>query len=156
MKYSKRGSIDKWIEQHVNFDGKDCLIWPFARHKDGRAKMRRGKMPAQIMCLKAKGPAPSKEHEVAHSCGNGSGGCVHPKHLRWATRKDNHADKKLHGTFLIGERVHNAKLNPTKVLKIRSLFSSKKLSLSQIARKMSVSDGCIKGVIYGQNWGHVQ
>jgi hypothetical protein len=30
-KRTLRGAHDAWIEQHVDFSGDDCLIWPFAR-----------------------------------------------------------------------------------------------------------------------------
>jgi hypothetical protein len=53
----------------------------------------------RVMCKLAHGPAPTPKHHAAHSCGKGHEACINPKHLRWATPRENAADAKLHGTF---------------------------------------------------------
>lgn len=50
----------------------------------------------RLVCIRRHGPPPTDDLEAAHSCGNA--GCVNPRHIRWATRFENAADKKLHGT----------------------------------------------------------
>ena len=101
-----------------------CLIWPFSRNHEGYGQMRHGEKTAManiVICEAAHGPKPSDEHEVAHSCGNGAGGCCSPLHIRWATKVENEADKILHGTTNRCEANGQAKLNADQVRKIRSL-----------------------------------
>ena len=106
-----RGVPMKWLSEHAaTVDDGACLIWPFARFPDGRAHMRAGK-PARIMCEMAHGPAPSDKHRRRPRCGKAHDGCVHPQHLRWATAKENAADKVAStGLMLFGEAHYWAKL----------------------------------------------
>ena len=48
------------------------------------------------MCFLAHGEPPTPDHVAAHSCGKGRDGCVHPKHLRWATSSENALDLSVH------------------------------------------------------------
>ena len=96
-----RGRSAKWIFDHVNYDGDGCLIWPFSRSDTGYGQLGyMGKIHKahRFMCEQANGPPPSPIHEAAHNCGNGMGGCVHPKHLDWKTPSENHLDRARHGT----------------------------------------------------------
>jgi hypothetical protein len=52
----------------------------------------------RVMCEIAHGPKPAPGFVAAHTCGKGREGCVNPRHLRWASQKENMADKLLHGT----------------------------------------------------------
>lgn len=150
---TKKNACSLWLREHVNDEDGGCLIWPFARHVDGRAKIN-GDMPARQMCEIAHGPAPTPLHEAAHSCGKAHLGCVHPKHLRWATRAENHADKREHGTHLEGEKHYRAILTENDVVEIRRLRRT--LSQRRIARRYGVSRSCISGVLGSKNWKHVQ
>jgi hypothetical protein len=111
----------EWIKAHVDYDGEDCLIWPFSRNNDGYAQVPVGngkvKKASRIMCGLVKGPAPTRKHQVAHSCGRGHMGCVHPKHLSWKTHLGNRKDSQLHGTTY-GRR-GKAELQPAQVRAIR-------------------------------------
>lgn len=71
----------------------------------------------RLVCLAFHGLPPSPQHEVAHNDGVRLN-CV-PSNLRWATRKENHADKHRHGTRQVGERIGNAVLTATQVAEIR-------------------------------------
>ena len=79
--------------------GDECLHWPFSRLPagygivGGRAVGRQ--YAHSLACTWAHGPRPEGK-QAAHSCGKAS--CFNPKHLRWATVTENHADKVLHGT----------------------------------------------------------
>jgi len=55
----------------------------------------------RLVCQAFHGPAPSSRHEVAHCDGNGLNN--HRDNLRWATPKENEADKIIHGTSLAGK-----------------------------------------------------
>lgn len=89
-----------WLREHTSYGGDACLIWPFSRKADGRGNLKfEGRVQGAhvAMCILVNGPAPSDLHEVAHSCGNGHGGCVHPQHVSWKTPSENHADTIAHG-----------------------------------------------------------
>lgn len=96
------GETYQWLLDHMDYDGDGCLTWPFATGTDGRGMLSshyQGTPQAhRVMTILTKGPPPSDIHEAAHSCGKGHEGCVHPKHLRWATPLENAADKIIHGT----------------------------------------------------------
>lgn len=88
-----RGKGEKlaWLKERVGFDGPDCLIWPATRNWNGYGTLGvNGKLcyAHRVMCELIHGEPPPK-HVAAHSCHNGHGGCVHPKHLSWKTHSQN-------------------------------------------------------------------
>jgi hypothetical protein len=91
----------RWMREHVSHEGDECLIWPMSRHPTGYGNVSVDGIiyySHRYMCELAHGPAPTPEHEAAHSCGRGHDGCVHPGHLSWKTPAENQADRKVHGT----------------------------------------------------------
>lgn len=99
-KYTEKGMPLAWIDEHRNYSGDECLIWPFARTQKGYGTVkidRRTTSVHRIMCEALNGPAP-ENMQAAHSCGQGFAGCVNPRHLRWATAAENTDDKIRHGT----------------------------------------------------------
>jgi hypothetical protein len=139
----------KWLLDHASYSGAECLIWPFARHPDGRAHMKAGK-PSRIMCELAHGPAPTPTHEAAHSCGKAYSGCVNPLHLRWATPKENAADKEMHGTVVRGERHYGTTLTEVDVRRIRSLRGE--VLGRDLAEEYGVTAGCISEIQNMKSW----
>lgn len=117
------GVAHKWFIDHIDHpDTPECLIWPFNR-PDGRAQIwwnGTNQLASRVMCEIVNGQAPSHEHHAAHSCGKAYDGCIHPKHLRWATPKENEADKLLHGTRARGESHGMAKLTEADIPLIRA------------------------------------
>lgn len=97
------GVPQKYMEAEVlPHRGGDCLPWPFARDSNGYGQVRiDGKLHyvARLVCSLVHGEPPTAGHQAAHSCGKGHEGCCNPSHLRWATVRENHLDKKAHGTF---------------------------------------------------------
>lgn len=150
---SAKGKPMAWILTNVGHDGDGCLIWPFARFPDGRAHMASGK-PSRIMCEQAHGPAPTQTHEAAHSCGNAYGGCVHPKHLRWATALENAADKRLHGTIIEGEAHYASKLTAANVREIRRLALT--MPQKDLCPLFGVNANTISKIVNLKAWKHVQ
>lgn len=145
-----------WMEQHVDYEGDDCLIWPFSRNKDGRPQVKisgKTKMAARVMCEMAHGKPPSPGLEAAHSCGKGNEGCVNPNHLRWATPVENAADKVLHGTQVRGERCWNAKLRETTVRAIKEL--SHTVSVPALADLFGIEREHARRIVRGERWSHV-
>lgn len=153
QKKLSNGTIARWIKEHLSYSGDDCLIWPFYRQADGRAKMNGG-VPARLICEKRYGTAPTSHHHAAHRCGNGNKGCVNPKHLYWATPAENIADKIIHGTQLRGEDAPGARLTEQDVREIRMISGS--MPQFRIAAKYDVSSSCIYSILSGKNWRHVK
>lgn len=61
----------------------------------------------RLVALAWIGEPPSSDHEVAHGDGNRTNNVV--GNLRWATRKENAADREMHGNTVRGARHHNGK-----------------------------------------------
>ena len=123
-KLAKRGEAKKFLSDILNRKrfGNDCIEWPFAVNNDGygRVNWKNKNVHASVLVcgfFKKKG----KGKQVAHSCGRRN--CLNPKHLRWATKSENEADKKIHGTVpnMKGERNFRSKLKASDVVKIRKL-----------------------------------
>jgi hypothetical protein len=94
-------------------------------------------------------PKPSPKHEVAHE--NGIRTNNNASNLRWATRKENHADMREHGTQPRGSAHANSKLTEADVLAIRS----SDLGSPALAKEYGVSRTTIKYARRGKNWAHV-
>ena len=97
------------------------------------------------------GPAP-EGHECAHKNGVRSDNRL--RNLRWATRPDNNADKRLHGTQYFGVGIPNAKLTDDLVRSIRSRVAAGAVQ-RRIAEELSVSKATICAVVKGRVWAHV-
>lgn len=150
---AQNGAPTRWVHDNANYDGDGCLTWPFGRDNDGYGGVWvDGKQSGahRYMCEVANGPPPTSRHEAAHSCGNGADGCVSPKHLYWATPKENKADEVAHGTRNRGEDRWSAKLTEDQVRKIRAL-KGKKTALA-MADEFGVSRRQIYGILNGRSW----
>lgn len=101
-----------------------------------------------LVCSAFHGPRPSGL-DCAHRDGNGQNN--RPDNLRWATRRENEADKLTHGTRRRGSQMWNSKLTEEQVAAIRTepgLYSD-------IARKFGVSDRKVAAIKRGERWAHV-
>ena len=87
----------------------------------------------------AHGEPPTPSYEAAHTCGKGHLGCTNPRHLRWATRSENHMDKNLHGTMPKGETHPWARLSDDVIAKIRA----SKTGMTATAKEFGVSRGYV-------------
>lgn len=96
------GQLMKWLQDHVDYQGDDCLIWPFGRNGKGYGAIKfNGTMTvaSRVMCILAHGQPDQPELEAAHSCGRGHEACTSPRHLRWASSQENANDKFCHAQF---------------------------------------------------------
>lgn len=100
------------------------------------------------VCEDVHGPKPEGRYEVAHECGNSR--CCNPTHLAWKTHRENIADKRRHGTMLIGERHHQSKLTESEVREIRS--GRGRLSRRQLAEKFGVGRSTVDNILDGVTW----
>lgn len=92
----KPGKGARWIMAHLIYSSDECLPWPYSKLNDGYGSLgyQGGHWRAHVlMCTLAHGPAPSPDHEAAHSCGNGHLGCCNQIHLGWKTRSENQRDR---------------------------------------------------------------
>jgi hypothetical protein len=90
---------------------------------------------------------------AAHSCGNGHLGCVNPRHLRWATAKENAHDELLHGRKVYGEASPKAKVTSELVLAVRALKGKK--SGQAVADLFGIPRSSVYGLWAGQTWKHL-
>lgn len=98
------------------------------------------------------GPPPTSKHEAAHGDGNISNNQL--GNLRWATPKENTADKWLHGTMRNGSQMHASKLSEKKVIAIRRLSRTGMVG-AQIAKKYNVARNTIYDIVHRRTWAHV-
>lgn len=119
-----KGALPAWLEAHRAFSGDECLTWPFTTRADGIAQIRvlgKSMTAHRAMRILAHGEPPSPLHDAAHSCGKAHRGCVNPRHLRWATKTENQADRLSHGTALLGEKNPASKLSDAAITEILAL-----------------------------------
>lgn len=139
----------------IGYDRDDCLVWPYARNPQGYAKMSfegRTTRVHQIVCEIVHGQRPASKRDVAHSCGNGHLGCVNPRHLRWATRRENVMDRVLHHTDNRGEKHPFSKLTASDVITIRS----GELRAKDAAAKFGISRRYVHRIRAGDYWGWLE
>jgi hypothetical protein len=105
-------------------------------------------MVHQLVAEAFLGPCP-EGMEVCHSDGNRANNAL--SNLRYDTRKNNHADKRLHGTHLVGDTCPASKLTAGDVLAIRA--SDKRAS--ELAREYGVSDANIHCILKRKSWRHI-
>ncbi|QEH79942.1 hypothetical protein EIK56_18115 [Sphingomonas sp. C8-2] len=152
-----RGVPLAWLKNRKKWSGNECLIWPFAERGQGYGGVSfegRNERAHRVMCILAHGPAPSPEHEAAHSCGKGHQGCVNPRHLSWKTRSGNQQDRVGHGTHNRGERSAMQVLTEPQVVEIRSLHHRE--SQVSLAARFGVSRSTIRAIHDRRSWAWLQ
>lgn len=149
------GPARLYLEEIVlPYEGDDCLIWPFGRSVYGYGRIKylgKDYAVSRLACIEVNGPPPTPKHEAAHNCGNGHLGCVNPKHLRWATREENRADRLIHGTHDLGEQNGASKLKTAEVIKIRALEGV--MSQRKIAGMFNISSTTVSRIHHRHLWG---
>jgi len=153
MTRAKAGSLPQFINDAINYNGENCLIWPFTRNNKGYAQIgKNGKkfLAHRIVCEMKNGPPPEGKTDAAHSCGNGHLGCVNPNHLRWDTRSGNLSDTIEHGTRNRGERGGRVKITEADAIKIRS--SKGLASSASIAADFGISRSQASRIMNGKSW----
>ena len=106
----------------------------------------------RLVALAFLGPPPSKKHDAAHWDGNPKNN--KPSNIRWATRKQNMADAKRHGSLMRGENHYAVKLSDKKIRRIR-LLGSKNFTHKKIAEIFKVTRTHISAILSGKHWSHV-
>jgi hypothetical protein len=145
------GKTYKWLLDHLSYEEDYCLIWPFYRNPNGYGMLGHNgehHWAHRLMCELVNGPAPSPKHEAAHSCGNGAGGCAHPKHLSWKTKSQNLLDCSGHGTQARSYHGAQGRLTIDQVEGIRALKGRK--PQAEIASIFGVSEPTVRDIFLGR------
>ncbi len=147
------GAKNAWLADHVGYEGDDCLWWPFYYNPNGYGDAVIGgeKTSAnRAMCEMAHGKPPTPDHEATHSCGNGAGGCLNPRHLRWRTATENQNERLDHGTDIRGAKSVHAKLTESEVRAIREMEG--KDGQTAIGRRYGISKTAVMLIWNRTNW----
>lgn len=107
------------------------------------------------------GPPPTPRHEVAHN--NGSRVSANYRHLRWATRKENHADMQVHKTAVKGGRNGRALLTDETALACRREYRKLKArgfgntygGFKRLQEKYGLGRTALRMLGLGQTWTHL-
>lgn len=130
----------------------ECEIWPHGQNGHGYGRVQSKKLGARgvhvVACTARNGPRPDGM-DAAHTCGVKL--CFNPDHLSWKTRKENEADKILHGTSQHGERNTQARLSVADIAAIRSST----LLQRELADMYGVRQGTISRIINQKRWAQV-
>lgn len=106
----------------------------------------------RVVCEAFHGPAPTTDHEAAHNDGKPPNNRA--DNVRWATAKENQADRIIHGTDLRGEDCPAARLREVQVREIKRAIA-RGVSAPKLADRYGVGASTIKRIRRGQTWAHV-
>lgn len=147
------GGAARWLAEHVDYQGNECLTWPFQRGTRGYGLAPfEGRLTTVqfAMCTLAHGPRPTPHHQAAHSCGKGHEACGNPRHLSWKTQTENMADQLAHGTRAHGERHGRSKLTAEQVAEIRAIGRAERQI--DIAGRYGVRRETVGKILRGEKW----
>jgi len=166
---TRPGTVKKWLEEHVDHVGSDCLEFPFSRDTHGYGCINFGGFRAahRWMCNRAHADTKMNGPMALHTCGNGHLGCVNPKHLYWGTLLDNYLDAVNHGTvhpprselreYPVKEAAFaRAKLTKAEVSQIRAEYVPGVTGFRQLSNKFRVHRTTIKSILNFETWKDVQ
>lgn len=99
------------------------------------------------------GPCP-EGMECCHNDGDRTNNKL--TNLRWDTPRNNQLDRKHQGTWIEGERHHNAKLTEEQVKEIRKLYNAGKHTQMKLASMFSIHQTVISDVVNYVYWKHIE
>lgn len=148
-----KASHNRRLKGHLSFDG-----YPSYKLKD-KEGVRRHISAHRLVALAFIGHPPSENSQVAHK--NGSRLFCHPSNLMWATAKENHADRRRHGTGPAGESNPKAKLTENDVLEIRRTHRDIKegrlnMKVKELADLYGIHHATLCAISSGKLWKHVK
>ena len=107
----------------------------------------------RIVLLAFKGPPPPEKPIAAHNNGNPFDNRL--CNLRWASQKENMADKYKHGTEQRGERHPGVKLTEAQVLSARRRCRDGE-TITALAEEYGVWFGTMWSAVNGKTWKHLK
>ena len=143
----KRKYLD-FLLQAISRETDECILWPWGTQTGYGSffKDKKRSLAHIFICRGVHGEPPSSKHEVAHSCGVRR--CINKRHLRWATKSENMADKLIHGTHNRGERGGLTKLTKEQVIEIRT----GKRRQTALAKEFGVTVATINDAKHYRTW----
>lgn len=75
--------------------------------------------------------------------------------LRWDTQRSNINDKRAHGTALLGQKHHQAKLTDKQARMIRDDVRAGRATRAEMARRFNLSQACVGYLVNGRTWRHL-
>lgn len=146
---SRRKSV---LEMKPRYHSKSGYLIIGLTSHDGVKHFQQTLWVARLIALTFHGkPAPGDE--ACHSDGDFLNNSK--TNLRWGTKIENEADKKIHGTSNVGEQNPSARLNEVSVSEIREKIRRGVDSVA-IAAEYGVSASTIKSIKTGQNWSAIK
>ncbi len=120
-----KSAVLDFLRSYIGYTGDDCVLWPYSHNGTGYGHFHTSKIRGyahRLMCEWTHGPAPSPEHEAAHSCGKRP--CINPNHLSWKTPSGNQMDSVEQGTHYSKPGRLRFKLTEEQVSEIKALCLS--------------------------------
>lgn len=153
QKTAGTGEPEQFLRTVAERPSDECILWPYAKHPRtgyGVFQIERSTTTAhRKQCELAHGAPPSESHEAAHSCGNRL--CVNPRHIRWATKLENAADRWDHGTQVHGEDQWASKLTVDQVRAIRRAKAAG-IGRKKLAAEFGVSPAHVTRIVRFESW----
>lgn len=115
----------------------------------GSKSKRQAAMVHRCVALAFLGEPPTPLHEVAHNDGNPHNNRL--SNLRWATHKENSADRWAHGTQVHGEGVKGAKLTAEQVAAMRRRCGEGDQQRT-IALEYGISESHLCNIVKQKRW----
>jgi hypothetical protein len=124
-------------------------------YKDGVKKRFR---VHRLVATAFHGPCPDGM-ECCHNDGNRFNN--HRDNLRWDIKKNNTADRKIHGTCcsitkkVSGSKNGKSKLTEIQIQQIRAAYTTNQISQKALGNQYGVSDSAINRIVNCKNWTHI-
>jgi hypothetical protein len=133
-------------------DASGCINWTGAKGAAGHGvvRWRNKNWPAHRLALAWIEQRNSIEMYALHDCGNAS--CVNPKHIYWGTQKQNMADRKRHGTFLLGQQSPLARITEAQVIDAWNAYHLSDEPIMSIVERTGVPHGSLRAILAQSNW----
>lgn len=150
------GALLAFVKVAAKSNTDTCIVWPYGCLSNGYGALYyKGAHTTahRASLIERTGARPDgmcAAHKPQPVCHNRL--CINPRHLYWATYKENTADMLEDHTAPRGERHGNASLTASDVRDIRSSA----LSQSSLAVVHQVNRSCINKIINRKAWRHIK
>lgn len=141
QKPGKRGMSPKLLKKQFA-DG----YFRFGIYRNGKTK---NYQLNRVICETFHGPPPSSVHQAAHN--NGDAADNRASNLRWATAKENAADRVAQGKQVRKEKCHFSRATETQVEAIRKEYD-KGISAYRLAAISGLSRRTIHRILNNESW----
>jgi hypothetical protein len=142
------GSVRR-LRQKVLYPGRDGKYLCVGLSGGGRKQTTR---VHRLVCEAFSGPQPSPSHEVAHL--NGDPHDNRAANLQWATRLENMAHAKAHGTIRKGAGHSRAKISEAQAVAVKRL-KRRGLRQRDVCYALGLPHTTVGPIWRGENWKHV-